>query len=261
MNDPADRSWRLWIPAALTFGNIFSGVAAVWLIVIAMHRADASIEDLSAPAVMIFVGWAFDVLDGPAARHFAVAGPFGAVLDSLADGISFGVAPATLAFAAAWLTGDVALQAAMGIVGLFYVAAAIIRLARFTARAVDDGAAGAPGPSWRQFPIFSGLPSPAAGMTIATGILAMAEAAPDFGVAALAVVTALLATAMVSRLPYVDLPKALARRVLPRWSMAIPVLVGLAFGVPVGLLALFAPYLASGPLLALWRESEPGARP
>ena len=68
----------------------------------------------------------------------------------------------------------------------------------------------------------------------------------------------LLAVAMVSALPYVDLPKAWMRRALPWWPLVAPVAAGLVFGFAVGLLVLFVPYLASGPLVALRQRRAPG---
>lgn len=251
MSDTAGKGWRACAPAALTLGNAFAGLGAVWLVVAAMHRPDASITDLRLAASMIFVAWVFDLLDGAAARRFGVAGPFGAVLDSLADVVSFGAAPATLAFAAAWLAGGATAKAATAIAALLYLAGATIRLARFTVRALDKQAGDDRVSAPSALPFFRGLPSPAAGMTAATAVLLLADWPQQAGGFTLAGLMALLAAAMVSALPYVDLPKAWMRRALPRWPVLAPLVVALAFGPAVGLLALFAPYLASGPLLAL----------
>ena len=258
MSDAADKGWRACVPAALTLGNAFAGLGVVWLVVAAVHRPDASIADLRPAASMVFLAWVFDVLDGPAARRFGVAGPFGAVLDSLADVVSFGVGPPTLASAAAWIAGDATVKAATAAAALLYLAGATVRLARFTARALDKKAGGDRASPPSDLPFFRGLPSPAAGMMAATGGLLLADLGQQAGGFALAGLMALLAAAMVSALPYVDLPKAWVRRALPRWPLAAPVAAALAFGLAVGLLVLFVPYLASGPLMALRQRRVAG---
>ena len=256
MSTAKTKGWNACIPAALTLSNVFAGLAVVFLVVAAAHRPGAGIADLRPAALMVFVAWAFDMLDGPAARRFGVVSPFGAVLDSLADVVSFGVAPASLVFAAALLVGGGALQTATIVAALLYLAGVTVRLARFTARALDQDVAGDQAPA--VLPFFRGLPSPAAGMMVATGVLLLADLESLAGTAALAGLMVLLAVAMVSALPYVDLPKAWMRRALPWWPLVAPVAAGLVFGFAVGLLVLFVPYLASGPLVALRQRRAPG---
>ena len=80
---------RRWIPNILTVTNLFAGLVAIML----------SLVDQWALAVtMVFGAALFDSLDGRLARRLNVASEFGKQLDSLADLVSFGVAPALIAY-------------------------------------------------------------------------------------------------------------------------------------------------------------------
>jgi CDP-diacylglycerol--serine O-phosphatidyltransferase len=134
------------LPSLFTLGNMFCGYVCI---VYAM-RGD---YDSAAP----FVGFAFllDALDGRIARLTGSESAFGVEFDSLADVISFGLAPAVLAYA--WglsPLGRLGLAA-----GFLYVSAAAMRLARFniqTGTGLDKR-------------YFVGMPSPpAAGVVAAT---------------------------------------------------------------------------------------------
>lgn len=80
------------IPNALTLANLLCGVVALML------QGEAGFEPglWSAAVVFIFLAVVFDFLDGTAARALKVSSPIGKELDSLADVVSFGVAPAVL---------------------------------------------------------------------------------------------------------------------------------------------------------------------
>ncbi len=80
---------RRWIPNVLTVINLFAGLVAIML----------SLVDQWALAVALVFGAAlFDSIDGRVARRLNVASDFGKQLDSLADLVSFGVAPALIAY-------------------------------------------------------------------------------------------------------------------------------------------------------------------
>jgi CDP-diacylglycerol---serine O-phosphatidyltransferase len=131
------------IPSALTLGNLFFGV---WAMVAATRG-----QFMTAAWLIVLAGVA-DTLDGRVARVTRTGSRFGAELDSLVDAISFGVAPAFViyhVFLADATWGWVA--------GFFYIAGAVIRLARFNVEQAGHAKVA-----------FHGLPSPAAGMTLAT---------------------------------------------------------------------------------------------
>lgn len=143
MNRARLRGGVIIIPSALTLANLFFGI---WAMVA------ASRGDFMAAAWLIVLAGVADTLDGRVARVTRTGSRFGAELDSLVDAISFGVAPALVIYhlflaEAAW--GWVA--------AFFYVAAAVIRLARFNVEQAGHAKVA-----------FHGLPSPAAGMTLAT---------------------------------------------------------------------------------------------
>lgn len=134
------------LPTLFTLGNLFCGYASI---VHAMRR------DFESAAMLIGVAMVLDTLDGFIARLTNSATAFGLEFDSLADVISFGLAPAILAFS--W--GLWPLKRLGWAAGFLYVTAAAMRLARFniqSAAAADKR-------------YFVGLPSPAAaGVTAAT---------------------------------------------------------------------------------------------
>src|SRR5687768_6882332 len=132
------------LPSLFTLANLFCGWACV---VFAMKGEIAT----AAP----FIGFAvvLDMLDGRIARMTGTTSDFGVQLDSLADLISFGMAPAVLAFQ--W--GLDPLGRMGWAVGFVYLTAAALRLARFNIQVVTD----------KRY--FVGLPSPAAaGLVAAT---------------------------------------------------------------------------------------------
>lgn len=115
---------RSLVPADfVTLGNAASGTAALFMCLL-------YVEEKSAAAMWVafglfLVALACDVLDGFVARWRSRRSPYGADLDSLADVISFGVAPAGLAFALGMRGGwDVCVL-------IYFVACGVARLARF----------------------------------------------------------------------------------------------------------------------------------
>ncbi|MBI1967289.1 MAG: CDP-diacylglycerol--serine O-phosphatidyltransferase [Gemmatimonadetes bacterium] len=132
------------VPSLFTLFNLFFGI---WSMVLATRE-----EFYRASWYIVFAG-ILDTLDGRVARLSKTGTRFGAELDSLVDVVSFGVAPAFLMYQ---LNFSSAGQAAW-VFCYFYVMGVAIRLARF-----NITQAGRPKTS------FIGLPSPAAGMTLAT---------------------------------------------------------------------------------------------
>jgi len=131
-------------PSLFTLFNLFFGI---WSMVL------ASRGDFYRAGWYILVGGILDVLDGRVARLSRTGTRFGEELDSLVDVVSFGVAPAFLIYKLEFAAAG----PAEWIFCYFYVMAATIRLARFNITQA--------GHSKRHF---VGLPSPAAGITLAT---------------------------------------------------------------------------------------------
>ncbi|HWC73615.1 MAG TPA: CDP-diacylglycerol--serine O-phosphatidyltransferase [Gemmatimonadales bacterium] len=132
------------VPSLFTLFNLFFGI---WAMVLATRG-----EFYRAGWFIVFAG-ILDTLDGRVARISGTGTRFGAELDSLVDIVSFGVAPAFLMYQVEFAGGG----GAAWIFCYFYVMAAAIRLARFNVTQAG-----------RAKSYFIGLPSPAAGMTLAT---------------------------------------------------------------------------------------------
>jgi CDP-diacylglycerol---serine O-phosphatidyltransferase len=126
-----------------TLFNLFCGVHAIVL---------ASRGNFSTATTWIVVGGIADALDGRVARATGTGSRLGEELDSLVDAISFGLAPAMIMFFAVLNRGNWE-----WLFAFFFVMCAVLRLARFNVEQAG-----------RSKTHFHGLPSPAAGMTLAT---------------------------------------------------------------------------------------------
>ncbi len=137
LKQPGLRRGAAILPTLFTIGNLFLGFSAI---------IQALRLNFESAAQFIVVAVIFDMLDGRIARMTGTTSEFGAQLDSLADIVSFGVAPAIIAYQWGLATLHRSYLAAF-----FFVMCAAIRLARFNVqRKVVDGR------------YFVGLPSPAA---------------------------------------------------------------------------------------------------
>src|SRR6266849_2869671 len=145
------------LPSLLTMGNMFCGYACV---VYAMRGA----YETAAPFIGIAV--VLDMLDGRIARLTGTTSAFGLEFDSLADIISFGMAPALLSFA--W--GLSSLGRLGWAAGFLFVAAAAMRLARFNVQSASGG----------DKRYFVGMPSPAAAAIPAATVFAYPSGLYDY---------------------------------------------------------------------------------
>jgi CDP-diacylglycerol---serine O-phosphatidyltransferase len=136
------------LPSLMTLGNLFCGYACI---VYAMRGEYAT------AAPLIGIALVLDGLDGRIARMTGTAGAFGVEFDSLADMVSFGMAPAILTFS--W--GLEPLGRWGWAAGFLYMTATAMRLARFN---IQSGSVD------KRY--FVGMPSPAAATVPATTILA-----------------------------------------------------------------------------------------
>jgi CDP-diacylglycerol--serine O-phosphatidyltransferase len=160
------------LPSMFTMGNMFCGYACI---VYAMRG------EFSTAAPFIGFAMVLDMLDGRIARMTGTSSDFGIELDSLADVISFGMAPAVLSFT--W--GLQPLGRVGWAVGFLFVAAAALRLARFN---IQSGS--------QDKRYFVGMPSPAAAAVPAATVFAypvgFGTLPEAFPVIAMVVVPALL---------------------------------------------------------------------
>lgn len=161
------------LPSLLTMGNMFCGYACV---IYAMRGE----YQTAAP----FIGFAvvLDMLDGRIARLTNTTSEFGVEFDSMADIISFGIAPAILSFA--W--GLKSLDRLGWAAGFMFVAAAAMRLARFNIQSSGGG----------DKRYFVGMPSPAAAGVIAATVFAYPDGLDDYRAALPALAMVLVPAAL-----------------------------------------------------------------
>ncbi|HUT35481.1 MAG TPA: CDP-diacylglycerol--serine O-phosphatidyltransferase [Planctomycetota bacterium] len=188
------------VPSMLTLGNLLCGFHAVYF------AAKGGQQGLELAAWMVLLAMVFDSVDGLAARLTHVESRFGAELDSLADVVSFGVAPAFLV-AVLSATAELQHQRLVWMSCMVYVVCAALRLARFNVQTGLDE---------ESHKSFVGLPSPAAAGQVATLIILDSYLRSQHNVAIvsriLPTVTFFAGALMVSRVPYPHLMSRLVRR-------------------------------------------------
>lgn len=252
------------LPTLCTLGNSVCGFLAICyaadaavLLSVAATRSQGS-EKLALAGWLLIVGMVFDMLDGRIARLTRSTSNFGGALDSLADVVSFGMAPALIAKT---LCQDVLGWHADRVIfatAAFFAACATLRLARYNAEHEDpDQAVGS----------FRGLPTPgAAGVIIGLAIshqtlLNVLQPSADMQVAA-AIVISLglllgLGLLMVSRVPFLHFANKFLSGRKPVGTVALFVLLfvlAYATGAPDVLIAALAlVYALSGPIAVLPR--------
>jgi CDP-diacylglycerol--serine O-phosphatidyltransferase len=224
------------LPNLFTTGAMFAGFYAI------LAGMDGKFE---AAAIAIFVAMIFDGLDGTVARMTHTSSEFGVQYDSLSDMVSFGVAPAVVAFS--WILNEVG---RIGWAAAFiYASCAALRLARFNTQVdiVDKR-------------YFIGLASPTAAALVAGMVWSGLEIehTTEFALIA-AVITAFSGLMMVSGFRYhslkgVDLKGRVPFVVIFSVVMA---LIIVAIDPPRILFFLALAYVFSAPLVWGWRKVRP----
>lgn len=229
--DPRRRGIYL-LPNMITLSALFCGFYAI---VMSLNMA------FGLSTVAIFIGMVLDSMDGRIARLTHTQSEFGAQLDSLSDMVTFGVAPALVAYE--WsLKG----MGRMGWVAAFiYCACAALRLARFNTNiAIVD----------KRF--FQGLPSPAAAAIVAGFIWLM----DDLGFAGMEFewicwgLTLFAGLTMVTNVPFYSFKVMNFRKSVPFIAVIVLVLilVMVSFDPPKVLFGLFILYGLSGYVTYIW---------
>jgi len=146
------------LPSLITLSSVFCGFDAI-----RVASGATRAEDFNRAALLIIFAMFFDMLDGRVARMTRTQSAFGLQLDSLADVVSFGVAPAVLMFN--WSLKN---QGSIGVlVSFLFVAAGVVRLARFNVLSMSDD-----GKPKKASKYFLGLPIPAAAGLIVSLVIA-----------------------------------------------------------------------------------------
>lgn len=155
------------LPNLMTAGNLFCGFAATLQIIGGTVQQAASVSaagSFQAAILFILGACVFDLLDGRLARLGGHESPFGREFDSLADIVSFGIAPALMVYKIVLADfGQLGL-----IVAFLYLACGALRLARFNCIAAAVGEAGDAVAKRDASRSFQGFPIPAAAGLIAS---------------------------------------------------------------------------------------------
>lgn len=226
------------LPNLFTTGALFAGFYAI------VNGMNGNFE---AAAIAIFFAMVLDGLDGRVARLTNTQSAFGAEYDSLADMVSFGVAPALVMFSWSLQTlGKFGWAAAF-----VYVAGAALRLARFNTQIESSD---------KRF--FTGLASPSAAAVLAGFVwvcfeegMVGSELPREFSYL-MAVITILIGMLMVTNIQYHSFKGLDLKGRVPFVAMLIVVLIFVVITIdpPRILLFGFLLYTVSGPTLHLWRK-------
>jgi CDP-diacylglycerol--serine O-phosphatidyltransferase len=232
--DPGRRGFAALLPNLFTTGNLAAGFYAIVM---------ASQGHFERAAVAIIFAGIFDALDGRIARMAQTTSRFGVQYDSIADTVSFGVAPAMLAFHAGQLQE---LGWTGWVMAFMFTVCAALRLARFN---VSPG---------RYAGRFEGLASPAgAGMVLATTLFVgfLREQGIPWNVPAPLVGLGVVALAllMVSPIPYRSFKDLDLRHSYRTNVFLVVVFTAILLKPPVTLFLIGIVYVASGPVEAIWR--------
>ncbi len=229
------------LPSLLTTGNLFMGFFSL-VSAVTGHPLRA--------AILIFVAMVFDFTDGPIARLTGSSTSFGVEYDSLADALSFGVAPAMLAY----LYGLHRYERYGWLLAFLFAAGSALRLARFNTTA-RPGKASA---------YFQGMSTPTASATLAGVVLLLNEfQVPESNRAVIfAGLVPLLAALMISNLPYPSFKTVRLSRKQAFYASvgAVLLIVIIAAEPAVVLPTLFSAYALSGIVLGLRRRKSGTAK-
>ena len=149
---------RFALPNLVTLGSVFCSFLSMSFALNAQALVGPERLDMLTYAALAILGSiVFDLFDGKVARWTHTCTKFGMELDSLADGVSFGVTPAILIYSFALNQLGV-----LGLIACFlYVSGALLRLARFNIEAPDEGVQ----------TYFKGIPAPGGAACVTSVVL------------------------------------------------------------------------------------------
>lgn len=212
-------------PNMVTSGNLLCGLFSLMLV----------INGRMMPAAwLVFFAVIFDGFDGKVARMLGGGSQFGLEFDSLADLVSFGVAPAILLYQ----TSLRSLYLVGAVISCFFALCVALRLARFNVVHV-------PGP-------FQGLPCPAGGLFVSSFVIAGVE----IPVKMMALILICVGLLMISSIPYANLKKLTKKSADKVKCLALFSLFALSFVFlkSAAPLFLFSIYILSGLIRFDWGQ-------
>jgi len=252
----------LILPSLCTLANALCGFGAVTLATKALLDPEDFAQMIKQAGYLVVLAMVFDALDGRLARFARATSDFGGQLDSVADVVSFGVAPAFLmnrvvveCLRSAVPVGWVRVLLFAWVCAAVYLGCTLIRLARFNVENVHEEEA---------HMSFKGLPSPAAAGALVSLIIVLADFMEEDAhegtvwvlLWTMPIIAALLGLLMVSSFRYSHLLNQFVRGRRPV-SHLVMVVVGIALAavlkevvLPLG----FGAYALSGPAAGLYRR-------
>jgi CDP-diacylglycerol---serine O-phosphatidyltransferase len=217
------------LPNLFTSMNLFCGYYSI-LSSVQSRFVDA--------AIAILIGAVFDLFDGKIARATHTTSRFGAEYDSLADLLTFGMAPALLMVL--WVLEPMGRSAMLA--GFLFTACGALRLARFNVSTASQND-------------FEGLPIPAAAATIVSAVLFFSrlELSPDPFRMILLVMMVVLSLCMVSTVCYKSFKNIsfFKRMTFNKLAGLVLIFAAAATEPYVLLFVVFLTYVVSGPVLSL----------
>lgn len=244
-----------FVPNLLTICNSLCGfLAIIYTLQVYKPQTTDLLGVFCVSSLMIFSAMIFDAFDGFAARMLNAASLHGIQMDSLADMVTFGVAPATIVVIMTdTLKAGVMENWQVVLVYLLcsvYIGCAALRLATYNVHAMASEKKGDPS-------FFSGMPSPGAAAAICAVVFFAHETKLPVEKFAfvLPVYAAILGLLMVSKVPYVHAGRWLfsvrksKRKML---MLAIFILISAVFRT-AGIVFLITTYVLSGPLMQFFR--------
>jgi CDP-diacylglycerol--serine O-phosphatidyltransferase len=244
------------IPNLFTMGNMLMGFVSI--LFSAKYVSPFGNHDyLVIAGFLIFIGAIFDACDGAVARALKVESEIGMQLDSLADAVTYGIAPGVFAYQAfLHQLPELFLGISSGIIAAaIFPVCAVYRLARFN---TEDGGKG-----------FKGLPSPPAGMIVAivpamysVNVLFVGEVNCEVNVYQYLVFYVIIALLMVSVIDYSKLFSDIWRLgVAARVITVVVILFLLIFAKAISIFIVTGIYVLYGILKYLLKFFKKGEAP
>lgn len=252
---PPPRRGFYLLPNLLTTGCLFSGFYAI---VAAIDAAKPGNGNFQPAGIAVFIAMIFDGLDGRIARLTRTESAFGKEYDSLADMVSFGLAPAIVTYQ--WGVVRIAeygkeWERFGWLAAFFYAVTAALRLARFNARSATSD---------KNY--FEGLPSPSAAAIVAAFVWFSSKPPlqePGLpGLIAAFLIAVFAGLLMVSSFSFPSFKKFdIDRRIKRAYMVIVPVFfVLIAIDPPTMLFSIFVTYALSAPVLWIGRRIRRAVR-
>lgn len=229
------RKGKYILPNIFTLASIFFGFLAI---------VSSYNDDFKQAAIALIIAIIADSLDGRVARMTKTETRFGVQLDSLADVVSFGVAPAILTYSFSLRFVDTHIDLMGSVLSFIYISAGAMRLARFNLIA-EQGK--------KTSPFFVGLPIPGAAAILSLMIWVMVDAniSGESGIILFSLLMPTLSALMISKIRYRNFKHmhiSMLGRILLFAIIGIFILLAFRSGASFVLFAIALAYVCLGPI-------------